>query len=82
MSESSEEIIEPKVLPKRSTRGKRMNALVGEEIQEDEEFYTGLFGGQEEQGANSGDEEFSENDYRSDARRDSFDSDFEKESDA
>ena len=31
---------------------------------------------------NSGDEEFSENDYESVARRDSFDSDFEKESDA
>lgn len=27
--ESSEEVFEPKVLPQRSTRGKRMNALVG-----------------------------------------------------
>ena len=29
----------PKVLPKRETRGKRMNALVGKAIEEDEAFW-------------------------------------------
>ena len=30
---------EPKVLPQRSTRGKRMNALIGKAIEEDENFW-------------------------------------------
>lgn len=35
---------QPKVLPKRESRGKRMNALVGKAIEEDENFWNqGIF---------------------------------------
>jgi len=71
--ESSESVVqEPKVLPKRSTRGQRMTTLVGKAIEEDEEFYKGVFAEGES------DEDFEsqqESDYQ---RRDSFDSDFGK----
>ena len=37
--ESEEEVLEPKVLPARGTRGNRMTALVAEEDSADEEFW-------------------------------------------
>ena len=37
--ESEDEVLEPKVLPARGTRGNRMNALVAEEDSADEEFW-------------------------------------------
>ena len=49
--EEDEEEEEPapviiKELPKRSTRGQRMNALVGKALEEDEQFWnSGLFAG-------------------------------------
>jgi hypothetical protein len=74
--ESSEEVFEPKVLPKRSTRGQRMNALVGQAIKEDEDFYnTGIFAAKEA-GQEDSDIDFNSAEVSSDARRDSFDSDF------
>lgn len=44
--EMSEESLppEPKVLPKRSTRGQRITELVGTAKEVDDQFYKGLFG--------------------------------------
>ena len=38
-SEEEQEILEPKVLPARGTRGNRMNTLIAEEDSADEEFW-------------------------------------------
>ena len=49
---------QPKILPKRETRGKRMNALVGKAIEEDENFWNqGIFA-QQDEAAGSEDEDF------------------------
>ena len=49
-----EKASEPKVLPQRSTRGKRMNALIGKAIEEDENFWNqGIFA--EPESASEGD---------------------------
>jgi len=42
-------VLQPKVLPARETRGRRMTALVGKAIEEDENFWNqGIFAAQEE----------------------------------
>ncbi len=38
-SEEEQEVLEPKVLPARGTRGNRMNTLIAEEDSADEEFW-------------------------------------------
>ena len=64
---------QPKVLPKRATRGQRMNALVGKAIEEDEEFWNqGIFAEPDS------DDDFASKDESSSQGRDSFDSDFDK----
>ena len=68
MSEPS--IPEPKILPKRSTRGQRITDLVGTAKEVDDEFYKGLFGDHES------DESFDSKQESDSQRRDSFDSDF------
>ena len=74
MEEESEESIipEPKLLPQRSTRGQRMNLLVGKAKEEDEELYNGLFA------EGDSDESFESQGESESLRRDSFDSDFDK----
>ena len=74
----AEAFVEPKVLPKRESRGRRMNALVGKAIEEDDAFWNqGLFAtGQNEAG--SDDDDFASAQESSDQGRDSFDSDFLK----
>jgi len=37
--EQKEAALAPKVLPKRESRGKRMNALVGKAVEEDDAFW-------------------------------------------
>lgn len=70
-SEESEEIkFEPRNLPQRQSRGKRMNLLVGKALEEDEEFW-----GQDFFQENDDDESF---DAASSEAKDSFDSDFDK----
>ena len=64
-------IPEKKELPKRSTRGLRMNVLVGKAQEEDELFYQGLFGDAEES-----DKDFNSQDESCESGKDSFDSDF------
>lgn len=61
---------EPKVLPKRSTRGQRITELVGTAKEVDDQFYKGLFGD------NDSDESFDSKQESESQRRDSFDSDF------
>lgn len=63
-------------LPKRATRGLRMNALMGKALEEDEQFYKGLFGEGKDQADSSSDRSFCSED--SGEARDSFDSDFDK----
>jgi len=54
-----------------------MNALVGKAIKEDEDFYnTGMFGANQQEGAADSDVDFNSAEVSSEARRDSFDSDF------
>ena len=68
-----EAALQPKILPKRSTRGTRMTALVGKAIEEDAEFWNqGVFAEPED------DDDFASHDESSSQGRDSFDSDFEK----
>ena len=56
-----------------------MNALVGQAIKEDEDFYnTGIFAAKEA-GQEDSDVDFNSAEVSSDARRDSFDSDFSQE---
>lgn len=56
-------------LPKRATRGLRMNALVGKAQEEDDLFYMGVFGEAEQSDDDFGSKDASE-------AHDSFDSDF------
>ena len=63
---------EKKELPKRSTRGLRMSALVGKAQEEDDAFYNGVFGMDEES-----DKDFNVKSEDVDSGRDSFDSDFD-----
>jgi hypothetical protein len=59
-----------------------MNALVGQAIKEDEDFYnTGIFAANQEDGVEGSDVDFNSAEVSSDARRDSFDSDFSQEED-
>lgn len=66
------QIQQKKELPKRSTRGLRMNALVGKAIEEDDQFYNGLFG----EGGNESDQDFNSQNESCESAKDSFDSDF------
>lgn len=68
-------IAEKKELPQRSTRGLRMNALVGKAIEEDDLFYQGLFGN-EGGAAEESDQDFDSKDESCESAKDSFDSDF------
>jgi hypothetical protein len=63
---------EKKELPKRATRGLRMSALVGKAQEEDDAFYNGVFGVDEES-----DKDFNLKSDSVDSGRDSFDSDFD-----
>ena len=65
----------PKILPKRETRGKRMNALVGKAIEDDEAFWNSGFFGEPE---GSEDDDYQSAQDNSSQGRDSFDSDFLK----
>lgn len=60
-------------LPKRATRGLRMQALVGKAQEEDDAFYAGIFGAE---GVEDSDQSFNSRDESVDSGRDSFDSDF------
>ena len=80
--EEEEEEPEPviiKELPKRSTRGQRMNALVGKAIEEDEQFWnSGIFAGAAEENAEGSDESYNSKEESASAGQDSFDSDFDR----
>lgn len=70
-SEDEEEILLPKALPQRSTRGRRMGSLMGEAAQKDKEFWEA-----EQWVEDANDEEWSTEDERH--YRDEFDSDFDR----
>jgi vacuolar protein sorting-associated protein 72 len=72
--------IAPRELPKRSTRGQRMNVLVGKALEEDEQFWKqGLFGaGGKEDVGEASDESYNSKAESESAGKDSFDSDFDR----
>jgi hypothetical protein len=79
----SEELapIAPKELPKRASRGLRMNALVGKALEEDQQFWSsGVFlkkAGDELGEDSDADDDYDMKEESASAAKDSFDSDFD-----